>query len=160
MAGVHVIFPVTRQLWEVVMQKMPAVITVFTLLFFLAGAPLAEQGLIVMESGLKYEDLVVGSGAEAAVGKIAVIHLKGWLDGNGQRGAEFVDSKDRGKPVSFKIGTSHVMKAWNEGVPGMRVGGKRRLTVPSHLGYGPKGAGEHVPPNADLIIDVELLEVK
>ncbi|MFY9943016.1 MAG: FKBP-type peptidyl-prolyl cis-trans isomerase, partial [Desulfobacterales bacterium] len=66
----------------------------------------------------------------------------------------------RGKLVSFKIGTSHVMKAWNEGVPGMRVGGKRRLTVPSHLGYGPKGAGEHVPPTADLIIDVELLEIR
>ncbi|MFY9943265.1 MAG: FKBP-type peptidyl-prolyl cis-trans isomerase, partial [Desulfobacterales bacterium] len=95
------------------MQKVPAIITVLTLLFFLTGAPLAEQGVIVMESGLKYEDLVVGSGPEAAVGKIAVIHLKGWLDGNGQTGVEFVDSKDRGKLVSFKIGTSHVMKAWN-----------------------------------------------
>jgi FKBP-type peptidyl-prolyl cis-trans isomerase len=142
------------------MQKIPALITVFTLFCFLASAPLAEQGVIVMESGLKYEDLVVGSGPEAGLGNIAVIHLKGWLDGNGQGGAGFIDSKERGKPVSFKIGTSHVMKAWNEGIPGMRVGGKRRLMVPSHLGYGAKGAGEHVPPNADLIIEVELLEVR
>jgi FKBP-type peptidyl-prolyl cis-trans isomerase len=142
------------------MQKIPAFMMVCALLSFFASAPLAEQGLIVLESGLKYEDLVVGSGAEAEVGKIAVIHLKGWLGGNGQTGAEFIDSKERGKPVSFKIGTSDVMKAWNEGVPGMRVGGKRRLMVPSHLGYGPKGVGEHVPPNADLIIDVELLEVR
>jgi FKBP-type peptidyl-prolyl cis-trans isomerase len=142
------------------MQKIPAFMMACVLLSFFASAPLAEQGLIVLESGLKYEDLVVGSGAEAEVGKIAVIHLKGWLDGNGQTGAEFIDSKERGKPVSFKIGTSDVMKAWNEGVPSMKVGGKRRLMVPSNLGYGPKGVGEHVPPNADLIIDVELLEVR
>lgn len=142
------------------MRKTPAIITVLTLVFFSAGAPLAEQGVIVMESGLKYEELVVGSGPEADVGNTAVIHLKGWLDDNGSKGAEFIDSKDRGKPVAFKIGTSHVMKAWNEGVPGMRVGGKRRLLVPSHLGYGPEGAGEQVPPNADLIIEVELLEVR
>jgi FKBP-type peptidyl-prolyl cis-trans isomerase FkpA len=142
------------------MQKTPAIITVLTLFFFSAGAPLAEQGVIVMESGLKYEELVVGSGPEAEVGKIAVIHLNAWLDDNGPKGAEFIDSKDRGKPVAFKIGTSHVMKAWNEGVAGMRVGGKRRLMVPSHLGYGPEGAGEQVPPNADLIIEVELLEVR
>jgi FKBP-type peptidyl-prolyl cis-trans isomerase len=142
------------------MQKMPKIIVAFTLVSFFITAPLAAQDVVYMESGLKYEDLVVGSGATAEAGNIAVIHLTGWLDENGRRGVEFINSKDRGKPVSFKLGTSSVMKAWNEGVPGMKVGGKRRLMVPSKLGYGSKGAGGHVPPNADLIIDVELLEVK
>lgn len=142
------------------MQKFYSVMMVLTLVSFFSTAPLAGQDLVVRESGLKYEDLVAGSGAPAEVGKIAVIHVKGWLDHNGQTGAEFIDTRKLGKPVAFKIGTSSVMKAWNEGLPGMKVGGKRRLMVPSRLGYGPQGAGRDVPPNADLIIDVELLEVR
>lgn len=142
------------------MQKVYTAMMVLALMSFFTTAPLAGQGFVVRESGLKYEDLVAGSGATAEVGKIAVIHIKGWLDHNGRMGAEFVDSKSLGKPVAFEIGTSSVMKAWNEGVPGMKVGGKRRLMVPSRLGYGAKGAGKDVPPNADLIIDVELLDVR
>jgi FKBP-type peptidyl-prolyl cis-trans isomerase len=105
-------------------------------------------------------DLEVGTGATAEPEKIAVIHLTGWLDDNGQKGVEFISSQDRGKPVSFKLGTGNVMKGWNEGVAGMKVGGKRRLMIPSMLGYGARGAEGVVPPNADLIFDIELLEVK
>ena len=110
-------------------------------------------------SGLKYKDLEIGTGAEATIGKIAVIHLTGWLDDNGQKGDQFICSRDYGKPVSFKLGTQKVMQGWNIGVAGMRVGGKRRLMVPSELGYGTKGVPNVVPPNADLIFDVELLKV-
>ena len=112
---------------------------------------LAQQNFIVMDSGLRYL---------AETGKIVVVHLIGWLDDNGTKGSKFISTYDRGKPVSFKLGTDKVMKAWNEGVRGMKTGGKRRLLVPAKLGYGKKGVAEIVPPNADLVFDVELLEVR
>jgi FKBP-type peptidyl-prolyl cis-trans isomerase len=89
-----------------------------------------------------------------------VIHVTGWLDENGQKGKEFICSRNLGRPVSFKVGTQKVMQAWNIGVAGMREGGKRTLMVPAELGYGAKGVQNMVPPNADLIIELELLKVE
>ncbi len=142
------------------MNKSMAFVTMFIVMIVFNSSSLAGEGIVVMDSGLKYEDLEVGTGATAEVGKIAVAHLTGWLDDNGEKGKEFISSQDRGKPVSFKLGTEKVMQGWNLGVAGMKVGGKRRLMIPSELGYGAKRAAEVVPPNADLIFEVELLEVK
>ncbi len=121
---------------------------------------MAQQNFIVTDSGLRYLDFEKGIGAIAETGKIVVVHLIGWLDHNGAKGSKFISTYDRGKPLAFKLGTDKVMKAWSEGVRGMKTGGKRRLLVPSKLGYGKKGVAEIVPPNADLVFDVELLEVR
>ncbi|MBT8363731.1 MAG: FKBP-type peptidyl-prolyl cis-trans isomerase [Deltaproteobacteria bacterium] len=121
---------------------------------------MAQQNFIIMDSGLRYLDFEKGIGAIAETGKIVVVHLIGWLDDNGAKGSKFISTYDRGKPVSFKLGTDKVMQAWSEGVRGMKTGGKRRLLVPAKLGYGKKGVAEIVPPNADLVFDVELLEVR
>ena len=121
---------------------------------------LAQQDFIIMDNGLRYLDFGTGSGAIAETGMIVVVHLIGWLDDNGAKGMQFISTYDRGKPVSFKLGTDKVMKAWSEGVQGMKTGGKRRLLAPSKLGYGEKGVADIIPPNADLVFDVELLEVR
>ena len=121
---------------------------------------LARQNFVTVDNGLRYLDFETGSGAIAETGMIVVVHLIGWLDDNGVKGSKFISTYDRGKPVSFKLGTDKVMKAWNEGVRGMKTGGRRRLLVPSKLGYGEKGVSEIVPPNADLVFDVELLQVR
>ena len=142
------------------MNKLFASLSVFILVFVFPPTPFAEGEFVVTKSGLKYQDLKMGAGATAEVGKIAVVHLTGWLDDNGQKGKEFISSQDRGKPVSFKLGTEKVMQGWNLGVAGMKVGGKRRLMISSELGYGAKRGGGVVPPNTDLIFEVELLEVK
>jgi len=107
-------------------------------------------------SGLKYLDLTVGTGAQAESGKIAVVHYTGWLT-NGQK---FDSSVDRGTPFKFPLGQGRVIKGWDEGVATMKVGGKRKLIIPSELGYGPRGAGGMIPPNATLVFDVELLGVE
>ena len=121
---------------------------------------LAGQDFVTMDNGLRYLDVETGTGAIAETGMIVVVHIIGWLDDTGAKGMKFISTYDRGKPVSFKLGTDKVLKAWSEGVRGMNTGGKRRLLVPSKLGYGEKGVDDIVPPNADLIFDVELLEVK
>ncbi len=130
------------------------------LLGFIPILSLAQQKFIVMDNGLRYLELKEGDGAIAETGKIVVVHLIGWRDDNAVKGVRFISTYDRGKPLSFKLGTDKVMKAWSEGVQGMKTGGKRRLFVPSILGYGGKGVAEIIPPNADLVFDVELLEVK
>jgi FKBP-type peptidyl-prolyl cis-trans isomerase FkpA len=106
-------------------------------------------------SGLKYEDLVVGKGAEAKAGQNVTVHYTGWLTD----GKKFDSSKDRNEPFVFPLGGGRVIKGWDEGVQGMKVGGKRKLTIPPGLGYGPRGAGGVIPPNATLIFEVELLKV-
>ncbi|NNJ12713.1 FKBP-type peptidyl-prolyl cis-trans isomerase [Chloroflexales bacterium ZM16-3] len=107
-------------------------------------------------SGLKYYDFVVGDGAEATAGKTAVVHYTGWLTD----GTMFDSSLNRGQTFPFPVGAGQVIKGWDEGVAGMRVGGKRQLLIPSTLGYGANGAGGVIPPNATLIFEVELVDVK
>lgn len=111
-------------------------------------------------SGLVYEDLKVGAGAVAVAGKTVSVHYTGWLQTNGAKGAKFDSSVDRGKPFDFPLGAGRVIKGWDEGVAGMKIGGKRVLTIPPQLGYGARGAGGAIPPNATLIFEVELLGVK
>jgi FKBP-type peptidyl-prolyl cis-trans isomerase FkpA len=105
---------------------------------------------------LQIEDVVVGSGTEAAVGKTVSVHYTGWLTD----GKKFDSSKDRGKPFDFPLGKGHVIQGWDDGVAGMRIGGKRKLTIPPEMGYGKAGAGGVIPPNATLVFEVELLGVK
>lgn len=111
-------------------------------------------------SGLQITDSKVGTGASPRTGQICVMHYTGWLYQNGAKGAKFDSSVDRGQPFEFPIGTGRVIRGWDEGVAGMKVGGKRTLIIPPDLGYGARGAGGVIPPNATLIFDVELLGVK
>ena len=108
-------------------------------------------------SGLQYEDTVVGSGAEAKAGRNVTVHYTGWLYENGEQGAKFDSSKDRDDPFIFALGAGMVIKGWDEGVQGMKEGGQRTLIIPANLGYGARGAGGVIPPNATLKFDVELL---
>jgi len=108
------------------------------------------------DSGLKIDDLVTGDGAEAKSGQMVTVHYTGWLT----NGSKFDSSKDRNEPFRFKLGAGQVIRGWDEGVAGMKIGGKRKLTIPPQLGYGARGAGGVIPPNATLVFDVELLDVK
>jgi FKBP-type peptidyl-prolyl cis-trans isomerase FkpA len=106
-------------------------------------------------SGLTIEDVTMGSGAAAAAGQNVTVHYTGWLT----NGTKFDSSKDRNDPFVFPLGAGRVIKGWDEGVQGMKVGGKRKLTIPPALGYGARGAGSVIPPNATLVFEVELLGV-
>ena len=108
-------------------------------------------------SGLQYEDTVVGTGAEAKPGRNVTVHYTGWLYENGVQGAKFDSSKDRDEPFIFPLGGGMVIRGWDEGVQGMKEGGQRTLIIPAALGYGARGAGGVIPPNATLKFDVELL---
>lgn len=122
--------------------------------------PMISQAKIVTTtSGLKYDDLVAGTGAEAKAGQSVAVHYTGWLNDNGKKGKKFDSSLDRGKPFMFPLGAGRVIRGWDEGVAGMKAGGKRVLYIPSALGYGSRGAGAAIPPNANLIFEVELLKV-
>jgi len=113
-------------------------------------------------SGLQYEDTVPGNGAEATAGNQVRVHYTGWLydpTAKNSRGKKFDSSKDRGDPFSFGLGGGQVIRGWDEGVQGMRVGGTRVLTIPADLGYGSRGAGGVIPPNATLVFEVDLLSV-
>jgi peptidylprolyl isomerase len=111
-------------------------------------------------SGLEIEDSVVGTGTQPANGQTCVMHYTGWLWQDGQQGAKFDSSHDRGQPFSFPLGMGRVIKGWDEGVASMRVGGKRNLRIPPELGYGARGAGGVIPPGATLLFTVELLDIK
>ena len=119
-----------------------------------AGAPMTTP------SGLQITDSKVGTGATPKPGQICVMHYTGWLYENGAKGKKFDWSVDRGRPFEFPIGQQRVIAGWDEGVATMKVGGKRTLVIPPALGYGARGAGGVIPPNATLIFDVELLDVK
>ncbi|WP_295856215.1 FKBP-type peptidyl-prolyl cis-trans isomerase [uncultured Xylophilus sp.] len=108
-------------------------------------------------SGLQYEDTVVGDGAEATAGQNVSVHYTGWLYNDGEQGKKFDSSRDRNSPFEFSLGAGMVIKGWDEGVQGMKVGGQRTLIIPANLGYGARGAGGVIPPNATLKFDVELL---
>ena len=112
-----------------------------------------------LPSGLKIEDVVAGSGDEARPGAHVRVHYTGWLYENDAAGRKFDSSKDRGQPFSFPLGAGHVIQGWDQGVAGMRVGGTRRLIIPPQLGYGARGAGGVIPPNATLLFEVELLGI-
>jgi FKBP-type peptidyl-prolyl cis-trans isomerase FkpA len=121
-----------------------------------SGAPASENALVKI-------DKVVGTGDEAAVGKTVVVHYTGWFYkplATDQRGRKFDSSRDSGRPFDFRLGAGQVIKGWDQGVAGMKVGGKRTLIIPSALAYGKRGAGGVIPPDSDLIFEVELLQVK
>jgi len=118
-------------------------------------APAASSKEVTMPSGLKYEDLVVGTGAEAAAGKTVSVHYTGWLT----NGTKFDSSVDRGQPYQFALGTGAVIRGWDEGIAGMKVGGKRKLTIPPDLAYGASGRPPVIPASSTLVFDVELVGV-
>jgi FKBP-type peptidyl-prolyl cis-trans isomerase len=116
-----------------------------------------EKKATLTKSGLKYFDVKVGDGAAAKSGDTVEVHYTGWLKSNGKK---FDSSVDRNKPFSFPLGAGKVIKGWDEGVAGMKVGGKRKLYIPPELGYGKDGFGDVIPANADLVFEVELLKIK
>ncbi len=116
----------------------------------------SSSGLVTTSSGLQYQDITVGKGASPSVGRTVVVHYTGTLE----NGRKFDSSRDRNEPFSFQIGVGQVIKGWDEGVMSMKAGGRRKLVIPSALGYGSRGAGGVIPPNATLIFDVELLDVQ
>ena len=120
------------------------------------GPPPVTGKAVTLPDGLKYWDEKVGTGATATPGHKVKVHYTGWLKSNGNK---FDSSVDRKEPFEFKLGAGQVIKGWDEGVAGMKVGGKRRLEIPPDLGYGSRGAGGVIPPNSTLLFDVELLDV-
>lgn len=119
----------------------------------MSGSESSAGKEITTTSGLQYIDQVVGAGDTATAGQTVSVHYTGWLTD----GKKFDSSVDRGQPFSFRLGVGQVIKGWDEGVQGMKIGGKRKLTIPSNLGYGARGAGGLIPPHATLVFDVELL---
>jgi peptidylprolyl isomerase len=118
------------------------------------------MAMTTTKTGLQYEDTEVGTGALAAAGKTCVMHYTGWLWTDGTKGSKFDSSRDHGSPFSFGLGQGQVIGGWDEGVAGMKVGGKRTLLIPPALGYGARGAGGVIPPNATLLFEVELLDLR
>lgn len=135
-------------------------------LSFFAGAALiamtaaANAEIVTLPSGLKYQDEVVGTGPEPKAGQQVTVQYTGWLDEGGKKGKKFDSSRDRNQPFAFPLGAGQVIKGWDLGVATMKTGGKRTLIIPPELGYGARGAGGVIPPNATLIFDVELLGAK
>jgi len=136
------------------------VLTVFAAVMPFGGSNAATNQVIEMPNGLKYTDTKTGEGAIAAAGNKVSVHYTGWLYKNDAKGAKFDSSVDRGQPFQFTLGAHQVIAGWDEGVAGMKVGGKRTLIIPPELGYGARGAGGVIPPNATLMFDVELLRVQ
>ena len=121
------------------------------------SAPARADDLITMASGVKYHDERVGAGPEPQPGQTVIVQYTGWLDQAGQHGRKFDSSRDRDQPFSFTLGAGQVIPGWDLGVATMHVGGERTLVIPPALGYGDRGAGDAIPPNATLIFDIELL---
>ncbi len=143
--------------------KKCKVICCITIIFFvlaIVGCGSFETNetgkMVIMPSGLKYIDIVVGTGPFPDIGSTVTTHYTGWLED----GTKFDSSRDRGESFSFFLGLGQVIKGWDEGIATMRVGGKRRLIIPPELGYGKGGFGDVIPPNATLIFEIELLEIK
>src|SRR5947209_12676795 len=137
------------------------ILTAALALFASASNAIAQSGKpMTTPSGLQITDTKVGTGASPKTGQTCVMHYTGWLYQNGAKGQKFDSSVDRGQPFEFPIGVKRVIAGWDEGVASMKVGGKRTLVIPPELGYGARGAGGVIPPNATLIFEVELLDVK
>ena len=126
----------------------------------LGATVMAEAETKKTASGLQYEDLTVGNGAEAKAGQTVEVDYTGWLYENGKKGEKFDSSVDRHQTFKFPLGAGRVIKGWDEGVAGMKIGGKRNLIIPPELGYGTRGAPPVIPPNATLLFEVELHGVK
>ncbi len=133
-------------------------VAMISLMFMLVGCESKDktEKLVLMPSGLQYVDMVIGTGASPTIGSRVSVHYTGWLED----GTMFDSSKKRDKPFIFTLGQGQVIKGWDEGVASMKVGGKRKLIIPSKLGYGEYGAGDAIPPNAILIFEIELLKIK
>ncbi len=146
--------------------RAPTLFTLIAALFLATGAaltgaaPAAAKKMTTTASGLQIIDTVEGTGDQPKSGQLCVMHYTGWLYVDGKKGAKFDSSVDRGQPFEFPIGVGRVIAGWDEGVASMKVGGKRTLIIPPNLGYGARGAGGVIPPNATLIFDVELLGLK
>ena len=136
------------------MSRLAVLTGALTLAMTIAAS---AAGPVTTPSGLRYTDEAVGTGAPAKAGQTVQVHYTGWLDQGGKKGAKFDSSRDRGQPFSFTLGQGQVIAGWDEGVAGMKPGGRRILVIPAALGYGARGAGGVMPPNATLIFDVELL---
>jgi len=129
------------------------------MLLLLTIAAAGQDNFVTTKSGLKYRDLKVGTGDVAMKGNTVSVHYTGWFYSNGKRGEKFDSSLDRGTPFEFKLGARMVISGWDEGVEGMKAGGKRELMIPPDLGYGPRGMPGIIPPNSTLNFEVELLKV-
>jgi peptidylprolyl isomerase len=151
-------------------SNRPSILTVLVAVAVLSGvasiaasttAAAQEVGkTVTTASGLQIIDTKIGTGASPKPGQTCVMHYTGWLYQNGAKGQKFDSSVDRGRPFEFPLGLRRVIAGWDEGVASMKVGGKRTLIIPPELGYGARGAGGVIPPNATLIFEVELLDVK
>jgi FKBP-type peptidyl-prolyl cis-trans isomerase len=139
---------------------MRQVTIAFFCILIVAACTGAGNKLVTTTSGLQYQDDQVGTGSEAVAGQTVSVHYTGWLNENGQKGKKFDSSVDRGQPFIFPLGAGRVIKGWDQGVAGMKVGGQRTLMIPSDLAYGARGSGVVIPPNSDLIFDVELIAVQ
>jgi len=137
-----------------------ALAVIATLAGAIVAAPARAQPVTTTASGLGIIDTKVGTGPSPKPGQTVVVHYTGWLYEGGKKGKKFDSSLDRGQPFEFPLGKGQVIAGWDEGVATMKVGGKRTLIIPPALGYGARGAGGVIPPNATLIFDVELLGVK
>jgi FKBP-type peptidyl-prolyl cis-trans isomerase len=137
---------------------MKYILTLMTLLLTVAIA-VGQDKMTTTKSGLKYLDQKVGSGDVAMKGNSVSVHYTGWFYTEGKRGAKFDSSLDRKMPFEFKLGARQVIPGWDEGVEGMKVGGKRELIIPPDLGYGPRGMPGIIPPNSTLNFEIELLKV-
>ena len=138
------------------MKSLFAALAMFAMLTptLLQGATMSQT--TTTASGLQYEDIKLGEGEPATAGKTVSVHYTGWLTD----GKKFDSSKDRGQPFDFPLGGGRVIKGWDEGVQGMKVGGVRKLTIPASLAYGSRGAGGVIPPDATLVFEVELLKIR
>ncbi|WGV28604.1 FKBP-type peptidyl-prolyl cis-trans isomerase [Halotia branconii] len=137
-------------------QTTPASTSVIENNTLIASKPMSDDKAVTTPSGLKYVELEKGSGATPQTGNTVVVHYTGTLED----GTKFDSSRDRGQPFSFKLGVGQVIKGWDEGLSTMKVGDRRQLIIPPELGYGSRGAGGVIPPNATLLFDVELLDIK
>jgi FKBP-type peptidyl-prolyl cis-trans isomerase len=141
--------------------RFAAALAVAGFLAAIAVPAAAQEGKTTeLADGLKYTDTKIGDGTLAEKGFIVAVQYTGWLYKNGNKGAQFDSSLDRGKPITFKLGADQVIKGWDEGISGMKAGGKRTLIIPPNLAYGASGANGVIPPNATLIFDVELVSAR